>query len=181
MENIKKISIVGSGQMGAGIAQVAASSGFEVAVTDVSQDRLDWGKNYIGSSLARLVRKNKLSQENSETYLNNIKFSLDLNSHCDSDFIIEAASENIELKQEIFKNLDEIAKPSAILASNTSSISMTLIANQTNRPEQVIGMHFMNPVPMMKLVEIIKALQTNQNTYDLTEGLALKLNKQIRM
>lgn len=174
---IQKISVVGAGQMGAGIAQVAASSGFFVHVTDVTNERLDWGKNYIQKSLQRLVKKDKITSSESDEAFGHIAWSTSLEDHHESDIAIEAATENIELKQKIFRDLDGVVKPDGILASNTSSISITLLSNQTKRCDKVIGMHFMNPVPMMKLVEVIRALQTSDDTYGATLKLAADLGK----
>lgn len=174
---VKKVSVVGSGQMGAGIAQVAASKSLSVLVTDVSQERLDWGKNYISTSLARFVKKEKISQSDADNLLSNIEWSTELQAHGDSDVVIEAVSESLELKQTIFTQLARHTKPNAVLASNTSSISLTKIASVVDHPENVIGMHFMNPVPMMKLVEVIRAIQTSDATYETTMALAKHLGK----
>lgn len=177
MVNIQKISIVGAGQMGAGIAQVAATSGLFVHVTDVSNERLEWGKTYIQKSLQRLVKKEKITTSQSDEAFGHLAWSTRLEDHHGSDLVIEAANENIQLKQKIFQDLDRVADKDAILASNTSSISVTLLANATSRPDKVIGMHFMNPVPMMKLVEVIRALQTSDETYAAIKKLAEDLGK----
>ena len=174
---IKKIAIIGAGQMGSGIAQVASNSGYDVLLTDISDSLLQKSISKIESNLLRSVEKEKISTDQMNNILNNIQTDSSLDKLNESDFIIEAAAENIDLKLEIFSNIDKIASPKALLATNTSSISITKIASATNRPDKVIGMHFMNPVPVMKLVEIIPGLATSQETLDVTLNLANKLDK----
>ena len=174
---IEKIGVVGAGQMGSGIAQVAAQSGLQVVMVDVAQEFLDRGIKAIQSSLARLVKKDKLSQDQADRIVGAIKPSTDMKDLAGTDFVVEAATENVELKLDIFRKMDEILPPEVILSSNTSSISITKIGGVTKRPEKVIGMHFMNPVPMMKLVEIINGLATSEETTKVTMELAEKMDK----
>ncbi|MGE3975402.1 MAG: 3-hydroxybutyryl-CoA dehydrogenase [Bdellovibrionales bacterium] len=174
---IKTIGIVGAGQMGNGIAQVAASSGYQVIVSDVAQASLDKGKQIISSSCDRLIKKGTLTEEQKSNVLRAIQWSTDLGALKDADFIVEAATENIELKLNIFRKLDEIAKPGVLLTSNTSSISITKIAASTKRPHLVAGMHFMNPVPLMKLVEGIRGLQTSDETFQTVRAVSEKMGK----
>ena len=174
---IKKIGVIGAGQMGNGISQVAAQSGFEVVMYDVRSASLDQGLKTISASCDRLIKKTTMTEDQKKTVLSGIKTSTQMTDLSDCDFIIEAATENIELKLNIFRQLDETIKKSAILASNTSSISITLIAGATQRPTQVVGMHFMNPVPLMQLVEGIRGLQTSADTFMTTKILAEKLGK----
>ena len=158
--NIKTIFVVGAGTMGNGIAQVAATSGYQVTLMDVAPEQLERAQKTIDKSTAKLLEKGKITAEQREAALS-IPTAATLEGAAEADLIIEAATENPEIKLRIFRDLDEIAKPEAILASNTSSISLTKIGAATNRPEQVIGMHFMNPVPLMRLVEIIRGLSTS--------------------
>ena len=174
---IKTIGVVGAGTMGNGIAQVFAASNFDVILQDISQDQLDNGIATISGSLDRLIKKEKITEVDKQKTLSNIQTKLSLESLADADLIVEAASENLSIKSDIFQKLDVICKTSAILATNTSSISLTRIARETKRPEKVIGMHFMNPVPVMKLVEIIRALQTNDETYESIEELSKQIGK----
>jgi 3-hydroxybutyryl-CoA dehydrogenase len=176
---ISKLGIVGAGQMGAGIAQVAAERGVPVVLVDRDDETAAKGKAKMAATLSKLVEKGKLSAEKREATLGNIATSGSYSSLADCDFIVEAATENQELKQKIFVQIDEVAKPSAILATNTSSISITLLASKTRRPEQVIGMHFMNPVPLMTLCEIIRGLQTSDATYQATLQLGQALGKEL--
>lgn len=180
MENsmtIAKFGVVGAGQMGGGIAQVAACSGYEVVLFDLNYEALTRGVGAISASLARVVKKEKMTQADADAALNRIQQTTDMSAMADVDIVVEAASEDEEIKKKIFRNLDEVCKPSAILATNTSSISITRIAAVTSRPGQVIGMHFMNPVPMMKLVEVIRALQTEDAVFDAVNQLSLDMNK----
>ncbi len=177
VSSIKKIGVIGAGQMGNGISQVAAQAGFDVIMYDVRPTSLDEGLRIISISCDRLIKKNTMTEQQKASILGGIKTSTQINDLADCDFIIEAATENIELKLNIFRQLDEIVKKSAILASNTSSISITLIAGVTQRPSQVVGMHFMNPVPLMQLVEGIRGLQTSGDTFMATKVLAEKLGK----
>ena len=158
--NIKTIFIIGAGTMGNGIAQVAATSGYAVTLMDVVPEQIERAQATIAKSVGKLFEKERITAEQKEAALA-IPTTTSLEDAAQADLLIEAATENPELKFEIFRDLDAIAKPGAILASNTSSISLTKIAAATNRPEQVIGMHFMNPVPLMKLVEIIRGLSTS--------------------
>jgi len=160
---VEKIFVVGAGTMGNGIAQTAAVSGFRVTMMDVDQDQLDKAKGTISKSVEKLFQKERISAEGKENALQ-IKMTNDLEGIEKADLIIEAATENFDLKRKIFIELDENASPKAILASNTSSISLTQLASATGRPDKVIGMHFMNPVPLMKLVEIIRGLDTSDET-----------------
>ena len=174
---VKTIGVVGAGQMGNGIAQVAAAAGFEVIMNDISQEFCQRGLDTIKGSLARLVKKEKLSAQEQEAILGRIQLSTDIGDMVGADFVVEAATEKVELKLEIFRKLDSICKPGVVLSSNTSSISITKIAGATGRPELVIGMHFMNPVPLMKLVEVIRGLATSDQTDELTRALAVKMGK----
>ncbi len=177
MKNIQVIGIVGSGQMGRGIAQVAAQTGFDVILYDAFKNSLDFGHNFIKTQLAKGVEKAKWTEKNAEDAFRKIKPTLDLSDFKNCDLIIEAATEKKELKFEIFKKLDELAKPDAILASNTSSISITEIGAVTKRPDKVVGMHFMNPVPVMKLVEGIRGLETSDETFLTVSEIAEKMGK----
>jgi 3-hydroxybutyryl-CoA dehydrogenase len=160
---LEKIFVVGAGTMGNGIAQTAAVSGFQVTMMDVDQDQLDKAKATISKSVEKLFQKERISAEGKENALQ-IKTTNDLKGIEKADLVIEAATENFDLKRKIFIELDENAPPKVILASNTSSISLTQLASATSRPDKVIGMHFMNPVPLMKLVEIIRGLDTSDET-----------------
>ncbi len=174
---IKQIGVLGAGQMGAGIAHVAAVAGYDVALADVSIERAEAGKAGIAKRLGRAVEKGKLSAEERDAALARITPVVGAEGLAQADMAIEAATENIDLKRKLFQSLDAACKPGCILASNTSSISITLLAAATGRPEDVVGMHFMNPVPVMKLVEIIRGLATSDATYDATLELAAKLGK----
>jgi len=174
---IKTIGIVGAGQMGSGIVQVAASSGFSVIMNDIKDEFVERGFAAIEKSLGRMVKKEKITQEDQKTILGRIEGSTSLNDMIEADFVVEAATENEALKLQIFTDLDENCKKGIILASNTSSISITKIGNATKRPEKVIGMHFMNPVPMMALVEIINGLATSDETNQITQDLSVKMGK----
>lgn len=177
INQIQKIGIIGAGQMGNGIAQVCAAQKLEVLIYDISQSSLEKGLATISGSLDRLIKKNTLTEDDKKNILSQIKTTTQMGDLKNSDFVIEAATENIELKLKIFKELDAVVKPEAVLATNTSSISITKIAAVTHRPTQVVGMHFMNPVPLMKLVEGIKGLQTSPETFALTKQLSEKLGK----
>ncbi len=159
---IRIVGVVGSGQMGNGIAQVAACCGMEVTMVDIKQEFLDRGTSAISHSLDKLVSKERLSQQEADSALSRISSSTELESLSECDLVVEAIPEIPELKYSTFSKLDSICKPQAILASNTSSISINEIARHTNRPDRVIGMHFMNPVPIMKLVEIINGSETSE-------------------
>ena len=163
--------------MGNGIAHVAAVAGYDVQLQDISEAALDKAKATIESNLGRMVRKERITTADAEAALARIDFGTDDARMSDRDLLIEAATENVDLKYRIFQGLDRIARPEAILASNTSSISITAMAAQTGRPEQVIGMHFMNPVPVMKLVEIIRGIQTSDDTYEVVNQVAETMGK----
>jgi 3-hydroxybutyryl-CoA dehydrogenase len=174
---IKNITVIGSGTMGNGIAHVAAQSGIQVLLIDIKQEFLDRAKNTITKNLARQVKKEVLTQADADATLSRIKFSDKWHSIEKSDFVVEAVSEDTELKKKIFAELDGKVGKDIILATNTSTISVTEIASATGRPDKVIGMHFMNPVPMMKLVEVIKGLRTSDDTYKATKDLAEFMGK----
>ena len=174
---IEKIAILGAGQMGNGIAQVAASAGFSVLMIDIKQDYVDNGMLAIENSLARMVKKDRMSIEDADQALARISTATEKEAAADADLVIEAIPEIPELKFSTFAQLDKICKPQAILASNTSSISINDIAQATNRPEKVIGMHFMNPVPVMKLVEIINGSQTENTVTEAVVKAAEKMGK----
>jgi len=157
---IERLAVLGAGQMGAGIAQVAACSGYQVVMIDIEQDYLDRGLSSIEKSLSKLVSKGRMSEEEAKSAINLVSTSVSRDSASEADLVIEAIPEVLELKASAFSDLDEICKETAILATNTSSISIDEIASSTKRPGRVIGMHFMNPVPIMKLIEIINGSQT---------------------
>ena len=171
------IGVTGLGQMGRGIAQTALQAGFDVMVHDVSEKAMDMGLVFIENKLASGVKKNKWSQEEMDAMMKRLKGVGELRDLHDCDLIVEAATENKEIKLEIFRQLDALIKKEAVLASNTSSISITEIAACTKRPSQVAGMHFMNPVPVMKLVEGIRALSTSDETFAIIAAVAGKMNK----
>ncbi len=175
--SIETLGIVGAGQMGNGIAQVAAGVGIRVQMMDVGAAQLEKGLATIAGSCDRLIKKEKMTQDQKRELLARIQTSTDIKSLANCEFVVEAATENIDLKLKIFKQLDEAVKKSAILCTNTSSISVTKIAAVTSRPELVAGMHFMNPVPLMQLVEGIRGLQTADSTFATTRGLAEKMGK----
>ncbi|MBK9333788.1 MAG: 3-hydroxybutyryl-CoA dehydrogenase [Ignavibacteria bacterium] len=174
---MKNIAVIGSGTMGNGIAHTFAQFGYSVKLIDISQDFLSKGIDTITKNLDRQVKKGTLSEEQKTETLNNIVTTVNISDASDSDLVIEAATENIGIKKNIFSELDKHCKSDTILASNTSSISITEIAAFTKRPDKVIGMHFMNPVPLMKLVEIIRGLATSQETYDTIKVLTEKIEK----
>lgn len=174
---INSFGVVGAGQMGGGIAQVAACSGFDVVLYDLNEAALSRGIGAISASLARMVNKEKLTQTEADQALARIQQTTDMADMAAVDIVVEAASENEEIKKNIFRKLDEVCKADAILATNTSSISITRLAAVTSRPGKVIGMHFMNPVPMMQLVEIIRALQTDNEVFDAVKQLSLDMSK----
>ncbi len=175
---VKTFGVVGAGQMGNGIAQVAAyPGGLNVIMNDIADQFVDRGFDTISKNLDRLVAKEKLTADQKKEILGRIKKSTNLEDMKDADFVVEAATEREDLKLNIFKKLDEVCKPGVILATNTSSIPITRIAGATKRPGLVIGMHFMNPVPVMRLVEIIRGIATAQETYNLTESLAKQFGK----
>lgn len=175
--SIQNVMVIGAGQMGSGIAQVCAQAGFNVKLNDMKQEAYERGIANITKNLSRNVEKGRMTEDEKAQVLGRIQSSLDLKDAHDVDIVIEAAVENMEIKSAIFKTLDEVAPKHAILASNTSSLPITEIAAATNRPEQVIGMHFMNPVPVMKLVEIIRGLATTDEVYQAVEDMTVKLSK----
>ncbi len=178
VKDVKTIGVIGSGQMGNGIAQVAATfAGLDVVVHDMSAEALERASKSIDKSLAKFVEKEKITASDKEKALSHIRFEQDFNGLKDADLVVEAIVEDEAIKIEVFKKLDALLKPSAILATNTSSISITRLAAATNRPEQVIGMHFMNPVPLMKLVEIIRGAQTSDATYATVDALSQNMGK----
>ena len=174
---IKKIGVVGAGQMGNGIAQVAAMSGLQVIMSDIKEDFVQRGLENIVKFLSRDVEKGRMRGEEKEAILGRIKTTVDNGQLSACDFVIEAATENEQIKSNIFCDLDEICRFEVILATNTSSIPIGRIASQTKRPDKVIGMHFMNPVPLMQLVEVIPALVTSEKTFKTTWDLAVKFGK----
>jgi 3-hydroxybutyryl-CoA dehydrogenase len=175
--NVKVFGVVGAGQMGNGIAHVAAASGLQVIMNDIKQEFVDRGMATIEKNLGRAVSKGKMIEEEKAEILGRIKPSVDLADFRNADFVVEAIVEDLGLKTALFQKLDEILPAGKVLASNTSSISITKLAAVTKRPEKFIGMHFMNPVPVMKLVEIIKGLATDKETTDLTVALSKKFGK----
>ena len=180
MLEIKKAGVLGVGIMGNGIVQILAQCGFEVIAIDTNQKALDSGLKAIGKSLARMKKKGKISEKQENLIFSNIKGTLDLrNALNDVDLVIEAIPENLELKQQAFKQLDEICPSHTILATNTSTISITAIAAVTGRPDKVIGMHFATPVPVMKGVEIIKGLDTSEETLRTAKKIVSMMGKKI--
>ena len=174
---IKKVGVVGAGQMGAGIAQVAAMNGFSVILNDVSEAYLKGGIERIEKSLSSFLKKGRITEEKKGAALGRIQTTLEIKAFETADFVVEAVIEDEALKVNVFKQLDKTCKPGVILATNTSSISITRIAAATKRSSEVIGMHFMNPVPLMKLVEVIRGLSTSHETFETTMNLAIKLEK----
>jgi 3-hydroxybutyryl-CoA dehydrogenase len=172
-----RIAVVGAGQMGNGIAHVFAQSGFDVVMIDVSQEALDKGRATVAKNIERQVKKGTIPAEEQVKILSRIDLNLDIEAASEASLIIEAASEDSSLKYRIFTDLDRIANPAAVLATNTSSISITEIGRRTSRPDKVIGMHFMNPVPVMKLVEIIRGLATSDKTTKYVMDVAQQLGK----
>jgi 3-hydroxybutyryl-CoA dehydrogenase len=177
LTNIQRVGVIGAGTMGNGIAHVFARSGFHVVLCDVEQRFLDRGLETIGKNLDREVAKNKISAADKVATLARISPVLERGKLADCDLVVEAATEKFEIKTEIFRDLDRVCRPEIILASNTSSISITKLAALTKRPEKVIGMHFFNPVPVMKLVEVIRGLATSGETFQTVRELSLKLDK----
>ncbi|MDY6970564.1 MAG: 3-hydroxybutyryl-CoA dehydrogenase [Spirochaetota bacterium] len=175
--DIKNFGVVGAGQMGNGIAQVAASTGYNVIINDIKDEFIENGISTISKNLDRMVKKEKITAEDKKNILSGIKGTTKIDDLADADIIVEAATENVGIKLEIFSKLDNICKKEAILASNTSAISITRIGSATQRPDKIIGMHFMNPVPMMQLVEIIRGLPTSDETFNIVMNLAEKMGK----
>jgi 3-hydroxybutyryl-CoA dehydrogenase len=174
---IKTIGVVGAGQMGNGIAQVAAQSGLRVVMSDIEDSFVQKGLGTISKNLNRMVEKGKIPSEKRDEIMGRIKGTVQVKDMAEADFVVEAAIENESLKLNIFKELDHVCRKEIILSSNTSSISITKVASATQRPSQVIGMHFMNPVPVMQLVEIIRGLQTSQETFNTVKSLTEKMGK----
>ncbi|MBE6048144.1 MAG: 3-hydroxybutyryl-CoA dehydrogenase [Clostridium sp.] len=175
---MKKVFVLGAGTMGAGIVQAFAQSGCEVIVRDIKDEFVQRGINGIDKTLSKRVAKGKMTEEDKEAILSRISGTTDMKLAADADIVVEAAIENMKIKKEIFAELDEICKPEAILASNTSSLSITEVASATKRPEKVIGMHFFNPAPIMKLVEIIRGAATSQETFDAVKELSIAIGKE---
>ena len=174
---MKKVFVLGAGTMGAGIVQAFAQNGCEVIVRDIKDEFVERGIAGINKSLSRLVAKEKMTEEVKEEILSRISGTTDMSLAADCDLVVEAAIENMKIKKEIFAELDSICKPEAILASNTSSLSITEVANATKREDKVIGMHFFNPAPVMKLVEIIRGAKTSQETFDAVKEMSEAINK----
>ncbi|MDG1552725.1 MAG: 3-hydroxybutyryl-CoA dehydrogenase [Candidatus Poseidonia sp.] len=174
---IQRIGVIGAGQMGNGIAQVAACAGYDVVMVDIKDEYVEKGLGTIQFSLGKLVSKERMSQADADAALSRIETGTDRQACAECDLVVEAVPEILELKTSIFSELDSICKPETILASNTSSISITTIAESTNRPDKVIGMHFMNPVPIMKLVEVINGGQTSSETNSAVNEAAEKMGK----
>ena len=175
--DIKTFGVIGSGQMGNGIAQVAAASGLSIIMNDISQEFVDRGMKTISKNLDRAIEKGKMTTEEKQVVLSRIKPSISIQDMAAADFVVEAATENEKIKFQIFKTLDETCRPDAILATNTSSIPIGRIAAQTKRPDKLIGMHFMNPVPVMKLIEIIRGIATSDETFQMTWDLSIRFGK----
>ena len=177
VSDIKIIGVIGAGTMGNGIAHVFARQRYEVVLCDVQQSFLDRAVSTIGKNLEREVAKQKLTADARETALKRIRTTTSRAEIAECDFVVEAATERFEVKAELFRELDSLCRPEVILSSNTSSISITKLAAQTRRPDKIIGMHFFNPVPMMKLVEVIRGLATSNETFQTVHALAIKLEK----
>ncbi len=177
LERLRRIGVIGAGQMGGGIAHVCSLAGYDVVVTDINDDALQRGREAIDRNLSRQVSRGKIREEEKDAALGRIHMGLDYALFGDCDMVIEAATEKEEIKREIFKKLTPALRPDALIATNTSSISITRLASSTDRPGKFIGMHFMNPVPVMTLVELIRGIATDEDTFALTRELALKLGK----
>ena len=175
---MEKIFVLGAGTMGSGIVQAFAQKGYEVIVRDIKDELVQSGIVRINNGLSKLVSKGKMTEETKEDILSRISGTTDMNLAADCDLVVEAAIENMKIKKEIFAELDKICKPETILASNTSSLSITEVASATSRPEKVIGMHFFNPAPVMKLVEIIRGMATSQETFDAVKELSVAIGKE---
>jgi 3-hydroxybutyryl-CoA dehydrogenase len=175
--SIQTIFVVGAGQMGAGIAQVAADKGFAVLLHDITQELADKGKNGIAKGLDKLIQKGKIDEAKKAALLGRIRAVSQFAPAADADLVIEAATENMDIKKKIFVELDKLCRPEVILATNTSSQSVTALAAVTKRPDKIIGMHFFNPVPVMKLIEIVNGLATSAETYQTIYELSVKLDK----
>ena len=175
---MEKIFVLGAGTMGSGIVQAFAQKGYEVIVRDIKDELVQSGIVRINNGLSKLVSKGKMTEETKEDILSRISGTTDMNLAADCDLVVEAAIENMKIKKEIFAELDKICKPETILTSNTSSLSITEVASATNRAEKVIGMHFFNPAPVMKLVEIIRGMATSQETFDAVKELSVAIGKE---
>ncbi|HEY4564876.1 MAG TPA: 3-hydroxybutyryl-CoA dehydrogenase [Thermoanaerobaculia bacterium] len=178
MKKIKKVGVLGCGLMGSGIAEVAARSGYETVVREVTEELVDKGIQKIGGSLGKAVERGKLEASARDETLSRLSGTVKLEDLADCDIVVEAIVENLEEKKKIFSNLDEVVKKDALFASNTSSLTMTQIAMFTHRPDQVVGLHFFNPVPVMKLVEVVRTLLTSEDTYELAFEFARSLGKE---
>ncbi|MBK5242415.1 3-hydroxybutyryl-CoA dehydrogenase [Clostridium sp.] len=174
---MEKIFVLGAGTMGAGIAQTFAAKGYEVIMRDIKDEFVDRGLATVKKNLERLVKKEKMTEVQMEEILSRVTGTTDMKLAADCDLVVEAAVEIMKIKKEIFAELDTICKPETILSSNTSSLSITEVAAATNRPDKVIGMHFFNPAPMMKLVEIIKGMATSTETFDAVKEVAISIGK----
>lgn len=175
--SMKKVFVLGAGTMGSGIAQAFAAKGCEVTIRDIKEEFVERGLSGIKKGFDKRVSKGKISQADADAVLSRISGTVDLNKAADFDLVVEAAVENIDIKKQIFGDLDKICKPETILASNTSSLSITEIASATNRRDKVIGLHFFNPAPVMKLVEIIRGIATSQETFDAVKELSVAIGK----
>jgi 3-hydroxybutyryl-CoA dehydrogenase len=178
MDDIQRIGVIGAGTMGNGIAQVAAMAGYDVVMRDIEAEFVDRGLSSIEDSLSRFVSKEKLSEEEAEAVQDRITGTTDLDDLTDCDFVVEAAVENMDVKQDIFADLDELMPEDVVLATNTSTLSITTIASATERPEQIVGLHFMNPVPIMKGVELVVGEKTDPEVVSLAHDLAEELGKE---
>ncbi|KOF57411.1 MULTISPECIES: 3-hydroxybutyryl-CoA dehydrogenase [Clostridium] len=174
---MKKVCVIGAGTMGAGIAQAFAAKGLEVVIRDIKDEFVERGLATIDKNLSRLVKKGKLDEAGKAEILKRVTGTVDLNLAADCDLVVEAAVERMDIKRQIFADLDNICKPETILASNTSSLSITEVASATKRPDKVIGMHFFNPAPVMKLVEVIRGIATSQETFDAVKECAVAIGK----
>jgi len=174
---MKKVCVIGAGTMGAGIAQAFAAKGLEVVIRDIKDEFVERGLATIDKNLSRLVKKGKLDEAGKAEILKRVTGTVDLNLAADCDLVVEAAVERMDIKRQIFADLDNICKPETILASNTSSLSITEVASATKRPDKVIGMHFFNPAPVMKLVEVIRGIATSQETFDAVKECAIAIGK----
>lgn len=177
MSEIQSIGVVGAGQMGNGIAQVSSLAGYSVTLTDISEAALAKGMASVEKNLGRMVRKERITEAEAQSALSRIGTSVEMASLAETQLVIEAATERVELKYKIFEQLSAATSSETLLASNTSSISITAIGAHTDRPDKVMGMHFMNPVPVMKLVELIRGLATSQDTWDTVEAAAQRMGK----
>jgi len=175
---MEKIFVLGAGTMGAGIVQAFAQKGFEVIVRDIKEEFVDRGLAGIQKNVEKLAAKGKITEEEKDAILSRISGTTDLNAAADCDLVVEAAVENMKIKREIFAELDAICKPETILASNTSSLSITEVAAATKRPDKVIGMHFFNPAPIMKLVEIIRGMATSNETFEAVKSISVAMGKE---